>query len=83
MGLLTDKKQKHKCWVLIEEKLSDTGARLEHTPRRSLKCLAQETGTSKSKARTETQPLKLRPYKTTAIQVLQLHDTASRVHFYS
>jgi hypothetical protein len=34
--LLIDKKQKHKRRVLTEEKLDDTGARLEHTPRKSL-----------------------------------------------
>jgi hypothetical protein len=37
-------KQKHKRQMLTEEKLDDTGARLEHTPRKSLKLLAQETG---------------------------------------
>jgi hypothetical protein len=44
MELLIDKKQKHK----------HIGARLEHTPRKSMKCLAQETGVSKSSARTAT-----------------------------
>jgi transposase len=53
-GLLIDKKQKHKCRVL-NEKLDDIGARLEHTPRKSLKRLAQETGVSKSSARMATQ----------------------------
>jgi hypothetical protein len=42
-GLLIDKKQKNKCQVLTEEKLDDIGARLEHTPRKSLKHPAQET----------------------------------------
>jgi transposase len=83
MGLLIDKKQKHKRCVLTEEKLDDIGARLEHTPRKSLKCLAQETGVSKSSARMATQLLKLRPYKTTVLNALQLHDPASRVHFCS
>jgi hypothetical protein len=31
-GLLIDNKQKHKHWVLTEEKLDDIGARLEYTP---------------------------------------------------
>jgi hypothetical protein len=57
MALVIDKKQKHKRWVLIE-KLDDIGDRLEHTPRKSLKHLAQETGVSKSSARTATQLLK-------------------------
>jgi hypothetical protein len=34
MGLLIDKKQKHKCQVLTEEKFDDIGARLEHTPKK-------------------------------------------------
>jgi hypothetical protein len=48
--LLIDKKQKHKRRVLTEKKLDDIGTRLEHTPRKSLKRLAQETGVSKSSA---------------------------------
>jgi transposase len=47
-GLLIDKKTKHKRPVLAEEKLDDTGARLEHTPRKSLKHLAEGTGVSKN-----------------------------------
>jgi hypothetical protein len=57
-GLLIDKKQKHKRRVLTGEKLDATGPRLEHTPRKSLKRLAQETEMSKSNARTVTQLLK-------------------------
>jgi hypothetical protein len=67
--------------VLTEEKLRDIGARLEYTPRISLKLLAQETGVSKSSARTATKLLKLRPYETTVIQALQPLDPSSRVHF--
>jgi hypothetical protein len=52
-ALLIDEKQKHKRRVLTE-KLDYIGARLEHTPRKSLKRLAQETGVSKSSARTAT-----------------------------
>jgi hypothetical protein len=66
-GILTRKKQKHKRRVLTEEKLDDTGANLEHTPRESLKRLVQETGVSESSARTAIKFLKLRPYKTTVI----------------
>jgi hypothetical protein len=65
--LSVDKKQKHKHRVLPEEKLDDIGARLKHTPRKLLKCLAQETGVSKSSARRATQLLKFRPYKTIVI----------------
>jgi hypothetical protein len=41
--------------MLTEEKLDAIGARLEHAPIKSLKCLAQENGVSKSSARTATQ----------------------------
>jgi hypothetical protein len=39
MGILIDKKQKHKCPVLIEEKLDDTGVRFEYIHRKPLKSL--------------------------------------------
>jgi transposase len=45
-GLVMDNKQKHKRQLLTEEKLHDIRARLEHTPRKSLKRLAQEAGVS-------------------------------------
>jgi transposase len=35
-GLLIDKRQKNKNEMLTEKKLDDIGARLEHTPRKSL-----------------------------------------------
>jgi hypothetical protein len=80
-GLLIDKTQKYKRRVLTEEKLDDIGARLEHTPRKSLKRLAQEIGVSNFSARKATQFRKLRPYKTTVIHALQSRDPANRVHF--
>jgi hypothetical protein len=43
--------KKHKRRVLTEETSDDTGARFQHTPRKSLKRLAQETRVSKSNAR--------------------------------
>jgi hypothetical protein len=81
MGLLIEKKPKHEHQVLTEEKLDDIGSRLDHTPRKSLKHLAQVTGVSESSERWTTQLLKCRPYKTTLFYTLQLHDSASRVHF--
>jgi hypothetical protein len=82
-GLLIDEKQKHKSQVLTEEKLDDIGARLDHTPSKSLKRLAQETGLSKSSAKSTAQLLKLRPCKTTVIHTLHLRNAARRVHFCS
>jgi hypothetical protein len=56
-GLLIDKK-KNNFRFLTEVKLDDIGASLEHTPGKSLKRLAQETGVSKPSARMATQMLK-------------------------
>jgi hypothetical protein len=53
-GFLIDEKQKYKRRVLTEEKLDDIRARLEYTPRKSLKCIAQESGLSKSDVGRET-----------------------------
>jgi hypothetical protein len=61
-GPLIDKKQKHNLRVLTE-KIDDTGGRLEHRTRKSLKRLAQETGVSNSIVRMATQFLRLRPCK--------------------
>jgi hypothetical protein len=63
--------------------MDDTGARPEHTPRKSLKRLAQETGVSESSARRATQLLKRGHFKTTVIHALQPRDPASRVRFCS
>jgi hypothetical protein len=53
--------------MVTEEMLVDIGATLEHTHRKSLKYLAQETGVSKFSARMATRLLKLRRYKTIVI----------------
>jgi hypothetical protein len=53
-----------------KEKLEEIGARLEHAPRKSLRCLAQETGILKSAA-TATKLLKLTQYKVTVLHALQ------------
>jgi transposase len=66
-GLLIDKKQKHKRRILTGEKLENIRARLQHTPTKSLKRVAQDNEVSHSSARTATKLAKLRPYKTTVI----------------
>jgi hypothetical protein len=50
-GLLIDMKQKQKLQML-NEKLDERGARREHTPRKSLQRVGQETGVPTSSART-------------------------------
>jgi hypothetical protein len=64
--------QEKDCLLLIEEMLDNIGARLEHTSKKSLKCLAHETGVSKSSARMATQLLELALYKTTIIHACLL-----------
>ncbi|XP_069683792.1 probable ATP-dependent RNA helicase DDX52 isoform X1 [Periplaneta americana] len=62
-GSILNKKRVQERRVLTEEKLDEIGARLENTPQKSLKCLAQETGISKSSAAVATKLLKLKPFK--------------------
>lgn len=57
-GSLQDRKPESKRRVLTEEKLDEIGAKLEHSPRKSLRRLAQETGVSITSARTATILLK-------------------------
>jgi hypothetical protein len=47
--------------VPAEGKLDETGARLEHTRQKSVRCLAQESGISKSSAAIVKKVLKLKP----------------------
>jgi hypothetical protein len=69
---------------VLTEKLDYIGATLEDTPRKSLKHLALETGVPKSIARTTTQLVKLRPYKTTVIHAcLAIQLTGSFLQFVS
>jgi hypothetical protein len=63
-GLLIDKKQKHKRPAFAGKSyIYDIVAGLEHTPRKSLKRLAQENGVSKSSAGRAIQLLRLDPIK--------------------
>jgi hypothetical protein len=62
---------------------NDKYARLEHTPRKPLKPLAQETGVSKSSAKTATQLLQVEPCKTVVIHDLQPRVPDSKDHFCS
>jgi transposase len=57
-GSLLDRKPELKRRVLTEEKLDEIGARLEHSPRKSLRRLALETGVSITTVRTAAKLLK-------------------------
>jgi hypothetical protein len=74
-GSLVDKKPDRKRTVLTEEKFDESGARLETSPRKSLRRLVQETRVSKTSARRATKLLQLRPYKTRTVHALKpLHS---------
>jgi hypothetical protein len=83
MASVLDEKIKRRCHVLTEEKLNDIGARLEHSPRKSLARLVQQDDISVSSARTATKLLKLCPYKITHVHLLQPRELATRIHFCS
>jgi hypothetical protein len=70
-GSLVDKKPNRKRTVLTEEKLDEIGPRLETSPRKSLRRVAEETRVSKTSARRDTKLSQLRPYKTTVVHPLK------------
>jgi hypothetical protein len=67
--------------VLTEETLDDIRVRLETSPRKSLKRLAQETGVSIISAQRATKLLKLQPHKTMVVHALKEHDPVARINF--
>jgi hypothetical protein len=69
--------------VLTEETLDEIGARLEHSPRKSLARSAQQAQVSKTTAWRETKNLHLRPYKITQVQVIEEGDYGRRTQFFN
>jgi hypothetical protein len=72
-ALLTHKEQKHKRWVLTEEKLDDIGTILEHKRRMERQSLMQEGQHSCWSL----------DRKKRIIRAMQVCDPASKVHLYS
>jgi hypothetical protein len=66
--------------MLTEETLDEIGARLEHSPRKSLARFAQQAQVSKTTWRA-TKNLHLRPYKIIQVQVTEEGDYGRRTHF--
>jgi hypothetical protein len=60
-------KKQSKMIVLTAEDIRDIEARLQISPRKSLRRLAQETGVSLGSAFTATKLIKYRPYKVTVV----------------
>ncbi|KAJ4451291.1 hypothetical protein ANN_02752 [Periplaneta americana] len=56
--------------VLTEEKLDEVGARLGHSPCKSLRRLAQEVNIFKTSAYVAAKLLKLKPYRLTVVHGL-------------
>jgi hypothetical protein len=56
--------------VLTKEKLRETDATLEHTPQKSLRCFAKETGISNISAAIAMKLLKLWPHNVTVVHAL-------------
>jgi hypothetical protein len=83
-GSLLGKKSAKECHVLTTEKLDEIGARLKHTPQKSLRCLAQKTGLTKASAATAIKLLKLKPYKMTVVHALNhvIHLTSLKNKVY-
>ena len=80
-GSILDNKRNVKRRVLTEQKLEEIEERLENSPQKSLRRLAQETDISEASAWKATKLLKLKPYKVTVGQELLPRDIQSRVSF--
>ena len=80
-GSVQNKKPQVNKRVLTEEKLDEIGFRLEQSPQKSLRRLAQQVGVSKSSVQLATKLLKLKPYKTRIVHQLMLPDNAARINF--
>jgi transposase len=78
-GEVMDRKPERPRRVLTEEKLGAIAARLERSPHKSLKRLAEEMGVSKGTMRTATKLLKLRLHTTRLMHSLQPRDPVCRL----
>jgi len=74
VSVLTGHKIGIETRLFTEQRLDWIEAGLDHCPRKSVRRLAQKTGISKLPARTNTEFLKLKQFKTTAVHELQPCD---------
>jgi transposase len=77
-GVITDLKPERTRRVLTEEKLDDIATLLEHSPHKTFKHVAEETGVSKSTVRIAAQLLKLRSCEPAVVHSLQRHEPDPR-----
>jgi hypothetical protein len=78
-----DKKKECKRSVLTEEKLMDIQARLQLSPRKSLRRLAQETDVAYTTARRATKLLWFRAYRIQEVPRIKHTDDNLRITFCS
>jgi hypothetical protein len=76
-----DKNKERKRIVLTEEKLMDIQARLQLSPRKSLRRLAQETDVAYTAARRATTLLGFRPYRIKKVHRIKQTDFNLRITF--
>jgi hypothetical protein len=81
MGSVCDEKTESKRSVLTEEKVLDIQTQSEISPRKSLRCLAQESDVLLVLAFTGTRLIHFHPYKITVMHDLKQPDYAARIHF--
>jgi hypothetical protein len=80
IGSVLDSKIKRRCHTLTKEKSDSIGARLEHSPRKSLTKEAQQPDVLVYPARTATKLLKLFLYKITQVHLMQPRDPSTRIN---
>jgi hypothetical protein len=76
-----DKTRCHKKTVLTDENLEDIRARLEISPRKSLRRLSQQIGVSVGSASRATKLIKFRLYRVRVVHELKPVDTPQRIRF--
>jgi hypothetical protein len=80
-GSVLDKKKERKRSVLTEEKLTDIQTRLQLSPRKSLRRLAQETEVAFTTARRATKLLGFQPYRIQEVHRIKHTDFNLRIMF--
>jgi hypothetical protein len=80
-GSMPDKKKERKRSVLTEEKLTDIQARLQLSPRKSLRRLAQETNVAYTAAHRATKLLGFWPYRIQEVHRIKHTDFNLRITF--
>jgi hypothetical protein len=82
---------RHRCWtrrnlekdLSTEEKLHDSGTRLQASPKKPLRLLSLQCRLEKGTAHVGTKLLKLRPYRTTVVHSLLPQDCKTIIRYCS